>query len=204
MEVYLSWTDFKARVVDKKWVRFTETDGYYTVTYPDDLGGITCSVLKDSGSDQTDFETNYKPSANASDIVPKKSIQVLGTDVFRLFGCATSFTATKTTDTTHDFLIPTNVIAIKGANAFYINAAIGDYVKVTMVDVDNVLGYGAGTVLGTFINKWFIPTDGILFIDNVSISLIPVAGLYLRFKYTSVGTVNDVDVFCNFISYEAV
>jgi hypothetical protein len=64
MQVSLSWTDFKAQVVYKEKVRFNDRDTFYLISYTDDGGIFETSIPKDSGADQTDFETNYKSLAN--------------------------------------------------------------------------------------------------------------------------------------------
>lgn len=76
MQVYLPWTTFKTNVITKGILRFIEKDTYYLLTY----GSYESSVLKDAGSEQTDFETNYKSLANKSsaldvDLFKKTSIQ---------------------------------------------------------------------------------------------------------------------------------
>jgi len=64
MNIYLDWSEFKTRVSVKARVRFVEKPEFYTIFYSDDAGTFETSIMKDSGSDQTDFETNYKSLAN--------------------------------------------------------------------------------------------------------------------------------------------
>lgn len=79
MKIDLSWSNFKTQVVDKLNVRYSDRDAFYIVDYMDAAGGIECSILKDSGEDQTDFETNYKDAANKG---VKSSTSVLSVPPF--------------------------------------------------------------------------------------------------------------------------
>lgn len=65
MRIFLSYTDWKALGVVKNRVRYDpENDLKYHPEYRDSDDIFCCDVLKDDGSDQTDFETNYVPYAN--------------------------------------------------------------------------------------------------------------------------------------------
>ena len=62
-----SWSDFKALVVSKSLLmQYKNTVGWYEV-YAAEAGEYLWrhNIAKDSGVDQTDFEANYMPSANA-------------------------------------------------------------------------------------------------------------------------------------------
>lgn len=60
MVIDLTWTEMKTVVLNKNRLRYIDRDAFYLIVYND----FQCSILKDSNSDQTDFETNYKPLAN--------------------------------------------------------------------------------------------------------------------------------------------
>ena len=66
MKIFLAWSDFKTRVASKSKLRFVDRDSFYYIYYQDEGGFFETSILKDSGSDQTDFEANYQSSANKS------------------------------------------------------------------------------------------------------------------------------------------
>jgi hypothetical protein len=63
-QITLSWSDFKASVDRHKLnIFYIETSTHYYLfgyTLPDGKTELLSTVSKDSGSDQTDFETNYK------------------------------------------------------------------------------------------------------------------------------------------------
>jgi hypothetical protein len=64
--VFLSWSDFKSIAVNKVKVRKVDRDTFYHLTYTDVGGDFETTILKDSGSDQTDFESNYDSYTNKS------------------------------------------------------------------------------------------------------------------------------------------
>jgi len=77
------------------------------------------------------------------------------------------------------------------------NAVHGDYAVFLIVDVDNILGYGAGFIAKEYIKKVFIDPDRTMEFKSFSPGEIPI-GLYLRCKYTSIGTENDVKAYINY------
>lgn len=87
---------------------------------------------------------------------------------------------------------------MQGGNIILKNHVFGDTFKFQVVDVDNILGYGAGTVLDEFITDWNVAEDRQgqdQIIYNYTAKVY--AGLYLRIVYTSTGTENDVQVRVN-------
>lgn len=112
-------------------------------------------------------------------------------------------TATKNTTTNLDFKITGSKEYIQGGQLLYQNAAWGDYITAQVVDVDNVLGQGAGTVLNEYIKKRYVCPS----LCQAELE-VPYAGkipqnCYLRIKYTSVGTSTDVDVAVNYSLHHA-
>lgn len=116
---------------------------------------------------------------------------------FDFHGDGISGVATKNSTTTFDFKIVEDNCYCSGGEIIVKDAEHGDYIKIEIVDVDNILGYGYNTVLQTYLQKWFVDYRG------KNILEVPYAGyiyrnLYLRLKYTSVGTTNDVKVAVNY------
>jgi hypothetical protein len=73
-------------------------------------------------------------------------------------------------------------------------SAFGDHATFQVVDVDNIIGYGAGAVLGQYVTSWYMRSDAEEQVnENAAYPAKVIAGLYLRVVYTSVGT-SDVDV----------
>jgi len=68
------------------------------------------------------------------------------------------------------------------------NQVFGDSVKLQVVDKDNVLGFGAGVVLGEYISNWYIREDSQLQFSEISAYPAKLkGGIYLRAIYASTG-----------------
>lgn len=63
-KIFLGWTSFKTRILDKALVRFIERDEFYKIY----IGDFETSIAKDAGAEQIDFEANYKVASNKSTI----------------------------------------------------------------------------------------------------------------------------------------
>ena len=114
-----------------------------------------------------------------------------------------NFTFTKNSTTNQDVQIPVK-FALTGSEHIVYNSLLADSYDAFLIDVDNVLGLGAGTVLGQFANGVH-SADGILVQKNRQVaSVIGVSGLYLRFSYTSTTTAVGTDVtgFVNFNGFD--
>lgn len=118
-------------------------------------------------------------------------------------GDAVKGTATALSTTSIDLkMLDDNFIT--GAILIASGVTFGDYVQFQVVDVDNVLGYGVNTILGTYINKWYLKSDRQ---EQFNESLVYPAKLpalvYLRLKYTSTGT-TPVEVAINYRLHKAL
>jgi hypothetical protein len=116
---------------------------------------------------------------------------------FRFRGYGMSGTATKNTTTNIDYKLLEQRY-LNGCMLIIKNQVFGDKVKFQVVDVDNILGLGANTVLDEFGTDWYVSEDS----QDQGMITIPypakiVAGLYIRIVYNSVGTENDVQLKCN-------
>lgn len=123
-------------------------------------------------------------------------------DGFRFRGKGISGTITAGTTGNIDYKI-TEAKYINGINIILKNHKFDDCINFQIVDVDNILGNGAGVVLDTFGETWFVAED----IQNQSIIKIEypasiVKDLYIRIKYTSTGTTN-VEVKANLFLHKA-
>lgn len=107
------------------------------------------------------------------------------------------FAATAGATTSGDLLLSHDYL-IDGAIFFAKGAAMGDYVNFKIIDKDNVMGYGANTVLGQYVTTWYINPDSTFQADMKSIYPAKIfSGLYLRMDYISTGGTN-VDVIINY------
>lgn len=116
---------------------------------------------------------------------------------FDFYGNGVHGTATKNTTTSFDFKVDKDECYCSGGEIIVKDAEHGDYIEIQVIDLDNIFGYGAGAVLATYLKKWFVDYRG------KNVLEVPYAGyiyknLYLRLKYTSIGTTNDVKVAVNY------
>jgi hypothetical protein len=125
--------------------------------------------------------------------VTQKVIQTLGTDRFTLKAQGFKFQPTKDSTTSHDYELVKSY-AIKGGCFFSDDCQVGDYAKCQIVDVNNVLGYGAGLVLSEYVEKWYMTPGHLIDLEDVSVGILPVAGLFFRVVFTS--TSQSVDPTC--------
>lgn len=119
------------------------------------------------------------------------------TDNFLFRGTGFTNTATKNSTTNIDYKLPEDRF-INGLELILKNHVFGDTVCLKVVDVDNILGYGAGVVLNQFGYTWNVYDDR----QNQGIILIPypakiLKDLYIRLTYVSHGTTDDVQVGAN-------
>ena len=91
---------------------------------------------------------------------------------------------------------------LNGCELLVNTATWGDYVKFQVVDVDNILGYGAGTVLDEFGSTWYVASDRQLQgIFKIEYPAKVLANLYIRLVYVSTG-VAPVGVACNLFLHQ--
>lgn len=83
---------------------------------------------------------------------------------------------------------------IKNGAVWFVDYHADDYIKVQVVDVDNVLGYGAGLVIDSFVDTdvpeenqgWYIsPFDKIGRMETLREALFIPAQLYIRIIATT-------------------
>lgn len=87
-----------------------------------------------------------------------------------------------------------------GVEYYAKNAEVGDSVKFQIVDVDNILGYGANFVVEEFADVYVMP-DAPIHFTLYKAKL--VANLYVRIKYNSIGSINNIDFVCNLMRHLA-
>jgi hypothetical protein len=107
---------------------------------------------------------------------------------FRGFGYSGTATAGQTTNL--DFKL-TESRLVYGGQLFLKNHVFQDKFHFQVVDVDNILGYGAGTVLGQYMQDWYVADDVVAqppILVNYPTEVF--AGLYIRVAYISTGAVN--------------
>jgi len=78
----------------------------------------------------------------------------------------------------------------------------GDRVSIQIVDKDNVLGYGANTVLGQYVTDFYVVTDAQFQIQLEApyIALVP-ANMYIRVVYTNTSLLDPVEIAFNVVTH---
>lgn len=108
-------------------------------------------------------------------------------------------TVTKNTTTSIDFkIVDTGGVYINGGTLLLQDHVWGDWFEIQIIDIDNILGYGANTVLKNYIKKWYVHPDMPCLELEAEYAGHILKDLYLRCKYHSVGTTNNVKVALNY------
>lgn len=205
----LPWSTFKTQVLDTtqwQWIYFDYSDTYHIFAKQNDFT-VLCKIYKDSGADQTDFETNYKDNVSSS-LVSHTQTRFEREDI-RLQMCRAE-SAVVDGEAEVSIKLPGEVgvdaVFIGGGYAFTNVHAFGDHVtKVQIVDVDNILGFGAHAVIATYhddrVNEanqgWYLwpapQSGGEIEVEPLGFYGEAVAGLYLEL-YFSVASASTVYV----------
>jgi len=150
------------------------------------------------------FSTDF--AAQSTEVPELEHIQktqtYLGSNNIVLLEFGFNFIATANGDTNGDLLLP--VKYLRGSGFETEDNVFGDSITVQIVDVDNVLGAGAGYVASVFGQNVQIPKGGLFTVLSESISSPIPSGLYFRVIYHSAGTVNNVKVRVNCRGYNDV
>lgn len=111
------------------------------------------------------------------------------------------FTADSGDTTTHDWKVPHDLSLYGGTFWADDNAKIGDHIHFQVVDVDDILGGGAGAVLSEYVEDvYVVPEERRTFHSGQAAEV--VKDLYLRTTYHSVGN-SDVAVLVDFLTFKA-
>lgn len=125
-----------------------------------------------------------------------RKVSDMDADKVKFRGKGFSFTAIAGQTTNGDYKF-TEARLLDGTQLILKDHVNGDHMRFQVVDVDNIIGYGAGTVLDEFADEWYITGDR----EDQGDKRLPysaeiIAGLYIRVVYTSTGATN-VKVKCN-------
>lgn len=116
---------------------------------------------------------------------------------YSLWGDSTSGTAAANSSTNIDYPIVDSYL-LYGFQMMFQNANAGDYVQFQVVDVNNILGYGANFVLAQQVNKWYVPSLDLSWTLHSDTARTIPAGLYLRVIYTNTSLLVDAKVWINY------
>lgn len=134
-------------------------------------------------------------------VVQVRSLSDLNSDKVLYRGKGISFTATASSTTDYDFKFSEDRILTSGY-AILDNQSNGDKITIQVIDIDNILGYGANTILDEYLLDWYMIYDQAYQPPPPhSYPALILSGLYIRVKYTTVGEVN-VLVKMNFTTHK--
>jgi hypothetical protein len=213
--IELSWDNFKSQVLDTvgwSWIYF-DVDGHYKIFAKQNDFTVVCKIYKDDGSDQSDFESNYKDNVSKL-IVNNTKTQFEREDIilklsrvqadFDVSGEAKISIKVPGTPGTSD------VRYVAGGYAFTDVFSFGDAMnKIQVVDVDNIIGMGANTVLKTYHDEeldeenqgWYLwpspQAGGEVEIDPIGYYGEIPAGLYLEIYFKKTIVSGASKVFCD-------
>jgi len=196
-----NWTTFRDVIINSKNVPFQEDDSdseAYELYAPEQGVMWYCRILRDGGSDVTEYESDYQAGANkpiskrSLDDVPytKQTPATIGTSM-RIEGG--EFLATANSKTTGSIKFDSN-IEIVGCMFYAENGGSGDKVNVYLIDKDDILGYGTDTVLTNFATD--VPAriaSAVPVIAESSGSDLINQGLYIEIEYDN-SNASDVKV----------
>ena len=93
---------------------------------------------------------------------------------------------------------------ITGGTLSTLNSQFGDFINLQVVDIDNILGLGANTILGQYCTSWYLRDDSQeQFNESTNYPAKILAGLYLRLVYHSFGS-SDITVIINYRLHKAL
>lgn len=191
------WTEFR------KWLDGTYASLRYTWTDNGaayDIAALDGPVFRTAGvnkteppsPEQVDFETNFKSQAlpfeqrsgDGGLVVAQSPYAYSGQEATKFVGFLYSCPPGSSD---HDE-VTSKPIRLQGGYYWVRGASPGDRVSFSVVDVDNILGRGAGTVVSQYVVRLPVtPWDHQNEIVAPTAGRIP-AGLYLRLTYENSGT----------------
>lgn len=173
--------------------QFTEDSNCYDL-YGPDANGLIWHV-RFNKSDAAEFEGSYKSKCNFA--IGQRAYPFSTSDM-QFAGLGFHATADKNA-VTDLWMQLADGFYLSGGEFYTVGAVAGDKMDIDVVDKDG-LYFPAGTVLvsPSYMKDWNVhPQDYALSKFERSYSAKPPPGIYLRFKYISVGTVNNVALYCN-------
>ena len=107
----------------------------------------------------------------------------------RFVGMQHTFTAGQSASFDYEL---TSAVRLQGGYYWVKDSALNDKVSLSVVDVDDILGGGAGAVVSQYVKDMPVaPWDHQQELESPTAAAIP-AGLYLRVTYDSFGATNPI------------
>lgn len=203
IEIKTTWAVCKAKIDAGRAFRYADLDNNYFIYVFEQSAVYSAKIFKGyHTAEQAEFESTYIPLAGRAIVSAHEPFaEATG---FEVKAKGAKGTVTKNTTGNVDLKI-TEERHINGVEVILKNHVDNDTMKFQIVDVDNIFGLGAGTILKQFGEDWNVKTDtqgqGIIsFPYRAKIN----AGLYVRLAYTSTGADSDVIVKYNLFLHKLV
>lgn len=196
----VAWPELKSfittRSLSAQWV--IANSSYYIYAF-DGPFALSCQIDMAQGddtptNDQTDFETNFKNNGNQAP-TPQVITQFEKTDKTLRLACLSG----TITDSSNGTIVATLKVPgtpgsgegryLSSGSAWFSPQSDDDRVTVFVTDEDNLLGYGAGTVVGTYTDTdvpaensgWYIPAKmGFIKVEAFAGYGFVPAGMYIK------------------------
>lgn len=211
----LRWTDWKAMSALKILVHQHHDDGtkyciwgvdcsdaiityIYKGTVPEEVIASGYSQAQND-ADKAEFESDYLPTSNRTNI--SRMLTKVGIGVDSLRPRTLRFTAAANSTTNHYFLMDVP-LAFRGGY-FWSNGQFGDYIRLSVTDKDNLLGYGVDFEIKEYIVGLSVIPSAVQSIVDVNVSGLITAGFYFKIEYTNSHATNSANCVINFLSYVA-
>lgn len=198
MQQEVSWQQIKQRNnIPKNY--FDCGDKYLIYTSGSDITLWTfIQKTNPVNEDQQDFETNFMNT------IAELSYLRIGLDTLTIANAVSSSVENNMITLIWDFLVPKSMFIAGGSMKVNEAAAFGDKASFTIVDKDNILGYGQNVTLSSYIQRANCSAN-----TELDISMNPsqykwvLQGLYLRLIYvTPESNVNNLKILLDYIFYE--
>lgn len=110
-----------------------------------------------------------------------------------IIGTATRESSGGPTTSNFDYKISEDNLYLTGSEIIYQNCLWGDFITFQIIDIDNILGLGANTVLNEYVPKWYLDPDNSYKKVVQSYGGEIPKNVYIRVKYTAVDDSESVD-----------
>ena len=217
-----SWTAFKSTCITTKGLhlQYEDLGLQYRIIGPDQ-NSINWEIILDkqilavdgvtmiANPDATDFETSIKAGCNAQIGVTLSSFTTPG---YIFAGDAVMQIIPYGSVVTLDYRVDPTRFPIgaytNGGDILTQNSSFGDWLSAEVIDLNNVMGYGTGTILETYIYKRYLEVPintsatAIMELETPYVGLVP-PGCYLRITYYSTSSSTNVGVAINYDLHKA-
>lgn len=168
----------------------------------DDLLLEHCAAMKTLVYNEDNIQA--QTGSQAIDFLKRKTpsfiIQKAEKNYDKLRPRAIIFEAEKNSITMHYFKFD-KTLSIRGG-ILYSNGTLGDSIRITVCDKDNILGYGENVDLDEFAKKIAVIPNEKLEIIDLNASEPILENLYLKIEYSNTSVETNAKVVINFLTYD--